>query len=124
MRKYPELFSTKAQVDCFIAIGLLTTGSTLIPSLSTLYRRLAYAENSVRSYIRSLANGGWVSFVRSPSGDKRSIGLRLEKPIVRVFEEYFGLLEAIALEAPASAQPVASEPEDPPGRNALARISA
>ena len=124
MQKYPELFSTKARVDSFIAIGLLTTQSDLIPSLSSLYRRLAYAENSVRSYVRALANGGWVSFVRAPSGDKRSIGLRLEAPIIRAYEEYFSLLEAIALQSPAVPVSDVLENEDAAERDTAMRISA
>lgn len=92
---YPELFGTQVHMDCFIQIGMLTTHTDVIPSLSTLYGRLSCAENSVRNHLRTLASGGWVSFVRIPGRDRRSIGVRIEAPIKRAFDEYFALLDAI-----------------------------
>jgi hypothetical protein len=95
MQRHPDLFGTKARTDCFIVLAMLTADATTVPTLSSLYRSLPYAENSVRNYLRSLAIGGWVSFVREAGTDRRSIGLRLEPPIIRVFEEYFAMLGAI-----------------------------
>ncbi len=96
MQGYPELFGTKAQVDCFVVIGMLTTHTRVIPSLGTIYSKVSCAQNSVRTYLRALANGGWVTFVRCAGGDKREIGLRIEPPLVRVFEEYYSGLAAIS----------------------------
>ena len=94
-QSYPELFGTQVHIDCFIQIGMLTTHTDVIPSLSTLYGRLSCAENSVRNHLRTLASGGWVTFVRIPGRDRRSIGVRIEAPIKRAFDEYFVLLDAI-----------------------------
>ena len=95
MQGYPELFGTKAQVDCFVVIGMLTTHSRVIPSLGAIYCKVSCAQNSVRTYLRALANGGWVTFVRRAGGDKREIGLRIEPPMVSVLEEYYARLAAI-----------------------------
>lgn len=126
MQTYPELFGSKAQVDCFIAIAMLTMRSDTIPSLNSLYRSLPYAENSVRSYVRSLAAGGWISFVRSPGGDRRSTGVRLEPPMLQVQEEYFRLLENIGagIDDPSNPANATDDPENQAETRLGTRISA
>ena len=99
MARYPELFGTRVQYDCFVMIGLLATGTGRIPTLNLLYRRLPYAENSVRSYLRNLDKGGWIQFVRDGE-DRRAIGLRLCDRMIPVYDEYFRLLEAIGQSIP------------------------
>lgn len=104
MARFPELFGTRVQYDCFVMIGLLATGTGRISTLSHLYRRLPYAENSVRSYLRNLEKGGWIQFVRDGE-DRRAIGLRMCDRMLPVYEEYFALLEAIGqFIPPASAE--------------------
>lgn len=109
MQQYPELFGTRIQADCFIVIGMLTTHSGLIPSLKELYGRLSYAENSVRNHLRSLAAGGWISFIRAPGGDRRSIGVRVDPPLARVFDEYFALLARVGQTPPSGTGPAPEE---------------
>lgn len=126
MQQYPELFGTQVQLDCFITIGMLTTHSDRIPSLSSLYRSLPYAENSVRSYVRSLAIGGWISFVREPGKDRRSIGLRIAPPLARIYNEYFALLEGLGRAATPNPG-LANAPTRPLpelGQTSAARIAA
>ena len=96
MSTYPELFETRLHKDCFLRLALLTIDTQRLSSLKPLYRSLPYAENSIRAYLRSLANGGWIRFEQPTSGDRRTVGLRIEAPFRRALEEYLAWLERLS----------------------------
>jgi hypothetical protein len=96
---YPELFATRLHHDCFLEIAFLTQSSDTLPSLKVLYESLPYAENSVRAYLRALANGGWISFIDSEPSDRRCKGVRIEARFKEVRQEYLLRLERDADEA-------------------------
>ena len=89
---YPELFATQLHHDCFIELSMLTRESETLPSLKLLYESLPYSENSIRTYLRSLANGGWISFLNGAPGDRRCKGLRIEPRFKAVLNEYVARL--------------------------------
>jgi len=90
--QYPELFATQVHHDCFIELSLLTQDSDSLPTLKLLYDALPYSENSIRTYLRSLADGGWIRFINETSGDRRCKGIRIDPRFKAVAEEYVARL--------------------------------
>jgi len=86
---FPELFQTPLQHDCFLQVALLTLDNDGLPSLKLLYRRLPHSENAVRTYLRSLANGGWIRLERAECGDRRIVALRIEPRFKQARDAYF-----------------------------------
>jgi len=88
MHTYPELFETRLHKDCFLRLALLTLQTQRLESLKPLYRGLPYAENSIRAYLRSLSNAGWIRFEAPSSGDRRMVSLRIEAPFRKALQDY------------------------------------
>lgn len=88
MHTYPELFETRLHKDCFLRLALLTLETQRLDSLKPLYRGLPYAENSIRAYLRSLANAGWIRFEAPSTGDRRMVSLRIEGPFRKALQDY------------------------------------
>ena len=100
MHTYPELFETRLHKDCFLRLALLTLETQRLDSLKPLYRGLPYAENSIRAYLRSLANAGLIRFESPSSGDRRMVSLRIEPLFRKALQDYlqhFGRLQDPAL---------------------------
>lgn len=116
MHTYPELFETRLHKDCFLRLALLTLETHRLDSLKPLYRGLPYAENSIRAYLRSLSNAGWIRFEAPSSGDRRMVSLRIEAPFRKALQDYlrhFGRLQdpaaKMAKAVPSSDMPPAHE---------------
>ena len=88
MHTYPELFETRLHKDCFLRLALLTLETQRLESLNPLYRGLPYAENSIRAYLRSLSNAGWIRFEAPSTGDRRMVSLRIEAPFRKALQDY------------------------------------
>lgn len=95
MHAYPELFETRLHKDCFLRLALLTIETQRIESLKPLYRGLPYAENSIRAYLRSLSNAGWIRFEAPSSGDRRMVSLRIEAPFRKALQDYLQHFERL-----------------------------
>lgn len=88
MHTYPELFETRLHKDCFLRLALLTLDTQRLESLKPLYRGLPYAENSIRAYLRTLSNAGWIRFEAPSTGDRRMVSLRIEAPFRKALQDY------------------------------------
>lgn len=123
MHTYPELFETRLHKDCFLRLALLTLETQRLESLKPLYRGLPYAENSIRAYLRTLSNAGWIRFEAPSTGDRRMVSLRIEAPFRKALQDYlefYGRLLSrrdgkvgdppVAVDVPAALDLAAGEP--------------